>query len=57
MEASVTAGFLLEDDFSPAALTFLPGLNCVLASSKEGNTVCIDVVNGLVQPSPGVWNV
>lgn len=57
MEASVSAGFLLGDNFSPEALTFLPGLNCVLASSKEGETVCVDVVNGLVHPCPGMWFV
>jgi hypothetical protein len=57
MEASVAAGFLLEDDFSPHALTFLPGLNCVLACSREGKTACIDVVNGVVQRCPGMWAV
>lgn len=53
MEASVEARFVL-GAFSPEALTFLPGLNCVLASSQEGGTRCIDMVNGLVQRGHGM---
>lgn len=52
MEASVEGEFLLED-FSPEALTFLPGLNCVLASNRNGEIRCIDVVNRQVHSCHG----
>lgn len=53
MDACVEGEFFLFD-FSPQALTFLPGLNCVLASDRKGSIKCIDVVNGEELPGPGI---
>ena len=53
MDACVEGEFFLFD-FSPQALTFLPGLNCVLASDRKGSIKCIDVVNGEQLPGPGI---
>ncbi len=55
MDTSVEGEFFL-DDFSPQSLTFIPGLNCVLAVNRRGETRCIDVVTGHVQQSLGEWS-
>lgn len=52
MDAIFEGEFFLKD-FSPHALTFIPGLNCVLASSTGGETRTIDVVTGKVQQCRG----
>lgn len=56
METSVEEEFSLSD-FSPRSLTFIPGLNCVLASNKNGETRTIDVVTGKVQKCPGNYDI
>lgn len=53
METSEEGEFFL-NDFSPHTLTFIPGLNCVLASNREGQTRTIDVVTGEVQQCLGI---
>ena len=52
METSIEGEFSL-GEFSPQILTFIPSLNCVLASNWGGQTRCIDVVTGHVQQSLG----
>ena len=52
MDSSIEGEFYLKG-FSPQSLTFIPGLNCVLASNGRGETRCIDVVTGHVQQSLG----
>lgn len=54
METDVEEEFSLQG-FSPHVLTFIPGLNCVLASSRSGETRTIDVVNKKVQQCPSKW--
>lgn len=53
METSVQERLLL-GDFTPRNLTFIHGLNCVLASNSSGKTRCIDVVTGEVQEYIGI---
>ena len=53
MDVSVEGELVLKN-FSPKSLVFLPGLNCVLATSREGGVRYIDVVNGGIQEFPGI---
>ena len=53
MDSVVDRDFFL-NDFSPRDLSFIPDLNCVLASDRCGKLGCIDVVTGLVHRYPGM---
>ena len=56
MDACVEAEFFL-NDFSPQSLTFLPGLNCVVATNRSGEVWGIDLVKGEVQRCHGTFCV
>ena len=56
MDTGVEGEFSFSD-FSPHALTFIPDLNCILASDRNGKTGTIDVVTGRVQQCPGRVNI
>lgn len=53
MDVSVEGELVLKN-FSPHSLVFLPGLNCVLATNREGGVRYIDVVSGGVQEFPEI---
>ena len=52
MELKASECFQLSG-FSPHQLSFLPSLNCVLATDRQGNTRCIDTVTKVELSPPG----